>query len=76
MEEKNEREDSLSLAIGRAQGEAGETQVWLEYSVKCGYLPSTVGRKLHLTYDRIIGELVNMENNPGPWLLGRKSANP
>ena len=55
-----------------AQGEAGETQVWLEYSVKCGYMTQQDGRKLHRTYDRIIGKLVNMENNPVPWLLARK----
>ena len=59
-----------------AQGEAGETLVWLDYSVKCGYMTQQDGRKLHRTYDRIIGKLVNMENNSGPWLLGRKNAQP
>ena len=52
-----------------AAGEAGETQVWLEYCVKCRYMDTQTGRKLHRTYDRIIGKLVNMENNPTPWLL-------
>jgi four helix bundle protein len=58
-----------------AAGEAGETQVWLEYCVKCGYMDQLVGRKLHRAYDRIIGKLVNMENNPSPWLLLGKPDN-
>lgn len=56
-----------------AAGEAGETQVWLEYCVKCGYMDRQTGRQLHRTYNRIIGKLVNMENNPTPWLLTGKS---
>lgn len=55
-----------------AQGEAGETQVWLEYCVKCGYLDRQTGRKLHRLNNRILGKLVTMENNPSPWLLPGK----
>jgi hypothetical protein len=29
------------------------------------------GRELHRTYDRILGKLVKMQNNPEPWLLLR-----
>ena len=57
-----------------AQGEAGEVQVWLEFSVKCGYPPASVGRRLHRTYNRIIGKLVTMENHPKPWLLTKATA--
>lgn len=71
---KRRYEAAFVCKLVDAQGEAGETQVWLEYSVKCGYITPAVGRKLHRTYDRIIGKLVNMENNPSPWLLGRKNA--
>lgn len=71
---KRRYEAALVNKLVDAQGEAGETQVWLEYSVKCGYIARPIGRKLHRTYDRIIGKLVTMENNPVPWLLtGRKS---
>ena len=55
-----------------AQGEADETQVWLEYCVKCGYLERQAGRKLHRLYNRILGKLVNLENNPSPWLFPGK----
>jgi four helix bundle protein len=55
--------------LNEAEAEAAETQVWLEYAVRCGYLDEGEGRDLHARYDDIIGKLVTMENNPGPWLL-------
>ena len=55
--------------LNEAEAEAAETQVWLEYAVRCEYLDEGEGRDLHARYDDIIGKLVKMENNPGPWLL-------
>ena len=55
--------------LNEAEAEAAETQVWLEYAVKCDYLDEEERRDLHARYDQIIGKLVTMENNPGPWLL-------
>ena len=57
--------------LNEAEGEAAETQVWLEYSVKCGYMERSIGQELHTTYDRIIGKLVTMGNNPKRWILKR-----
>lgn len=59
--------------LNEAEGEAGETQVWIEYAVRCGYMSRREGRELHRTYDRIIGKLTNMGNNPKRWVLGRTS---
>ena len=55
--------------LNEAEAEAAETQVWLEYAAKCQYLDENKCRDVHTKYDHIIGKLVNMENNPGPWLL-------
>ena len=55
--------------MNEAEGEAAETQVWLEYSVKCEYLSQEDGMRLHRKYDQIIGKLVNMGNNPSKWNL-------
>lgn len=55
--------------LNEAEGEAAETQVWLEYSVKSGYLAAKEGRELHHLYNQIIGKLVIMINRPEPWLL-------
>lgn len=57
--------------LNGAEGEAAETQTWIEYSVRCSYIPAKEGRALHRTYDRILGKLVKMQNNPEPWLLLR-----
>ena len=42
--------------MNEAEGEAAETQVWLEYAVKCGYIRREDGTRLHKVYDMIIGK--------------------
>jgi len=59
--------------LNGAEAEAAETQSWIEYSVRCGYITSKAGRELHRAYDRVMGKLVTMENNPTPWLLLRSN---
>jgi len=65
---KRKYEAAFLSKLNDAEGEAGETQAWLEYSVKCAYMERSVGLELHRMYDRLIGKLVNMGNNPRPWL--------
>ncbi|MBI1923817.1 four helix bundle protein [Candidatus Poribacteria bacterium] len=60
--------------LNEAEAEAAETQVWLEYSVKCGYMERDIGRELHTTYDQIIGKLVNMGNKPETFLMKKSYA--
>ncbi len=55
--------------MNESEGEAAETQGWLEYAVKCGYLNASEGRKLHRKYDQVLGKLVNMGNSPAKWTL-------
>jgi four helix bundle protein len=59
--------------LNGAEGEAAETQTWIEYSVRCGYLTTKEGRDLHRQYDGMIGRLVKMQRNPEPWLLLREN---
>src|SRR5881396_421598 len=59
--------------LNESEGEAAETQVWLEYAVRCEYITRREGRDLHRTYDNIIGKLVNMGNNPESWMLRKSS---
>ncbi len=59
--------------LNEAEGEGAETQTWLEYTVRCGYLSAPKGRELHRKYDRILGKLVNMGNNPRQWILPKRS---
>ena len=55
--------------INEAEGEAAETQVWLEYAVKCRYISAEDATRLHKKYDNILGKLVTMGNNPEKWVL-------
>jgi four helix bundle protein len=49
--------------------EATETQVWIEFAVKCGYLETEIGRQLYQDYNRIIGKLINMIKHPDNWVI-------
>ena len=57
--------------LNGAEGEAGETQTWIEFAVRCEYITKKIGTDLHRIYDRIIGKLVGRQNNPEPWLFPR-----
>jgi four helix bundle protein len=52
-----------------AEGEAAETQVWLEFAVKCGYLKREEAVPLYQTYDEILRLLVSIIRKPDPWLI-------
>lgn len=55
--------------LNDAEGEAAETQVWLEYAVRCGYLTRTAAAALYKDYDRILRTLVGMATHADDWLL-------
>jgi four helix bundle protein len=57
--------------LSDSETEAAETQVWLEFAVKCGYLPKEDGRDLYTAYDSILVTLVGMINHPETWTLTR-----
>jgi four helix bundle protein len=63
--------DRLSVA----EGEAAETQVWLEFAVECQYIPAEEARELYKTYAGIIATLVTMINNSDKWTLNPKKPN-
>jgi four helix bundle protein len=66
---KRRYEGAFLLKLSDSEAEAAETQTWLEFAVKCNYLDADSGRELYQTYDRILGKLVTMINNPSPWLI-------
>ena len=59
--------------LNGGEGEAAETQSWIEYAVRCGYMNRKDGREVHRMYDRIMGKLVKMQNHPEVWLLPHRS---
>ena len=55
--------------LSDAEGEACETQVWIEFARRCGYLADDVCDDLDSAYDQILGQLVKMINEPEKWLI-------
>ena len=69
---KRRYEKAFVSKLSDAEGEAAETQVWLEFSVKCSYLDREIGRRLYITYEEIITTFVGMINHPETWLITDK----
>ena len=66
---KRRYEKAFIAKLSDCEGEAAETQVWLEFSLKCGYLSKEASKALFQKYDHIIGKLVNMISSPEKWSL-------
>jgi len=66
------REGSFVYRLNDSEAEAAETQVWLEFAVRCGYLDPTIARELYATYDNILGKLVTMIRHPEQWVIGAR----
>lgn len=47
--------------------EAGETQVWLDFALRCGYITKEEHAALYDDYEAICGGLVNMMTRPEEW---------
>ena len=59
--------------LSDAETEAAETQVWIEFAVKCGYLPRETGAALYKACDAILGTIVGMITHPETWVLYPKN---
>ncbi len=55
--------------LSDSEGEAAETQVWLDYALSCGYIDKVKKFNLFDKYDHIISMLVTMSNNPEKWSI-------
>lgn len=55
--------------LSDAESEAAESQVWLEFAVKCHYLSREKAAALFKTYDEVISILVAMINTPDKWTI-------
>ena len=55
--------------LNDAEGEAAETQTWLECAVRCNYADREIAKGLFLEYEEIISMLVAMANNPDKWII-------
>ena len=66
---KRRYEAAFVSKLSDSETEAAETQVWLEFAVKCGYLDRDIATPLYTEYEEVIRMLVDMINNASDWLL-------
>src|SRR5579872_4104517 len=50
--------------LSDSEGEAAETQVWIELGLKCGYLHRERALALYETYEELLRMMVAMINHP------------
>lgn len=60
---------SFVSKLSDSEGEAGETQVWLDYALACHYLDKELYQRIYDKYDHILAMLVTMINKPNSWSL-------
>ena len=59
--------------LADSEGEAAETQVWLEFAVKCKYVKRDEAAALYTAYREVIKTLVGMINHPESWVIKKKT---
>jgi four helix bundle protein len=66
---KRRYEAAFISKLSDAECEAAETQVWLEFAVKCAYMKREEAASLYQTYDEILAIIVSIINHPEKWVL-------
>jgi four helix bundle protein len=64
---KRKYEKSFIAKLTDSEGEARETQTWLQFSIACNYINEEQYEHLHKQYNQIIGMLVNMMSQSEKW---------
>ena len=69
---KRRYEAAFVAKLSDAETEAAETQVWIEFAVRCGYWNRTEARELYRNYDQVLRTIVGMINNTATWIIAPK----
>jgi four helix bundle protein len=62
-------EKAFIAKLNDAESEACETQVWLEFAQRCGYISVEACTELYRDYDHIIGQIVRMIQEAHKWIV-------
>jgi four helix bundle protein len=68
---KRRYEAAFISKLSDSESEAAETQVWIEFAVKCGYCQRDCALVLYQNYDEVLRIIVTMINHPESWLIKR-----
>jgi four helix bundle protein len=69
---KRRYEKAFVSKLSDSEGEAAETQVWITFAVKCGYMSREEANTIYPIYNQIIRTLVGMINHPETWIMVAK----
>ena len=64
---KRRYEKSFISKLNDADGEAAETQNWLDFALACEYIHEEIYLDLYKKYDEILGMIVSMTINSKKW---------
>ncbi|MDQ0476830.1 four helix bundle protein [Chryseobacterium sp. MDT2-18] len=74
---KRRYEKSFISKLNDADGEAAETQNWLDFAFACAYIDENTYLDLYKKYDEILGMIVSMTINAKKWTFSEtKNPNP
>lgn len=68
---KRRYESAFVSKLSDVEAEAAETQVWIEFAVKCSYLDQQTATDIHSCYDRILKTVVGMIAHANTWTIPR-----
>lgn len=66
---KRRYEAAFISKLNDCEGEAAETQVWIQYAVECQYVDRDIAVEFYTEYDAILGMLVNMVSRSSEWTI-------
>ncbi|MDA0835390.1 MAG: four helix bundle protein [Planctomycetota bacterium] len=66
---KRRYEAAFISKLSDSESEASETQVWIQFAVKCEYVPRDEARQLYEEYESVIAQIVHMVHNSKDWII-------
>jgi four helix bundle protein len=66
---KRRYEAAFVCKLCDSEAEAAETQVWIEFALRCDYIKRDEAAALFQTYDEVIRMLVSMIHRPADWII-------
>ena len=69
---KRRYEAAFISKLSDAECEAAETQAWIEFAVKCGYLNRDRAVVIYKVYDEVLRMIVAMINSAESWVIEKK----
>ena len=55
--------------LSDSETEAAETQVSIDIALRCGYCDEKTFREIDETYEKVLGQIVRMANQPEKWVI-------